>query len=167
MSMKEFNSFKDYKPLDLFFFPSGWFSLKNNMYDIDPSVIDFVEGEKKGELEDLFFGEDVFIARSEMPLSGNRLFLAVLSIGCRLFSSEADDLPSYCFYDVELNVYFGSKDKKKSIFERRVAFSNRYDAARKASGFMIAFSNHLYPDIISGVVSVDDDVSFYFNDMVS
>lgn len=163
-SMESVNFFKKYKPLSLFSFPSGWFSLKNHMYDIDPAVLHLVTDHELSRLEDIFFGEDVFIARCEMPLTNGKNIMAVLSIGCRLMNDDLRELPPHCFYDVEVTLYSIKGKSKNSFFEKKTILSNRYDAAKKASEYMILFSNYIYPDLQDGILDLNGDLEAYFDE---
>ena len=162
--MENIDFFKKYKPLSLFSFPSGWFSLKNHMYDIDPAVLHYVSNHELSCLEDIFFGEDVFIARCEMPLTNGKNIMAVLSIGCRLMNDGFRELPPYCFYDVDVTFYSIKGKSKSSFFEKKITLSSRFDAARKTSEYMIVFSNYIYPDLQDGVLDLNGDLESYFDD---
>ncbi|MCG8708042.1 hypothetical protein JHU04_001243 [Brenneria sp. 4F2] len=161
--MEFVNFFKKYKPLALFSFPSGWVSLKNNMYDIDPAIFDSGSSHELSCLEDLFFGEDVFMARCEMPLTNAVNIMAVLSIGCRLMKDDLSGLPSHCFYDVEVTLYSIKSKRKNSFFEKKEILSNRYDAAKKTSEYMMLFSNYIYPDLQDGILDLNGDLDTYFS----
>ncbi|MEQ1965370.1 hypothetical protein ABLB69_20010 [Xenorhabdus khoisanae] len=151
------NIFQKYKPLECFHIPAGWLTMKNNMYDVPPSALDDISCEEERFLvEDAFFRNDLFIARTDYPLSTTNEIRGVVSIHGRLFNSSDYDGNYSCFYDVEISIFIGKKKHENIYYEEKVA-SNRFDAAKITSKYMFVFSNYIYPAFKVGKLNKNSD----------
>ncbi|MBS9429651.1 hypothetical protein EAE93_16930 [Photorhabdus akhurstii] len=151
------NIFQKYNPLECFHIPAGWFTMKNNMYDVSPSVLADISNEEEHFLvEDAFFRNDIFISRANYPLSTTKEIIAVVSIHGRLFNSEDYSGNYSCFYDIDLSIFLGKKDNEGIYTGEQVA-NNRFDAAKIASRYMFIFSNHIAPAFEIGKLNKNSD----------
>lgn len=161
--MNEINVFNEYPPLAEFYVPSSWFVQKNNMFDVDPSEFKNIDSTDELFLvKDHFFGEDLFISRSEYPLSTSENIIAVVSIGCRLFDEDALDEIPVCFYDVDF--YFKKSGKGRPVLYRNESIvTNRYDAIKKASFYMKIFSHYIAPALSNNEVNLTSNFENFIN----
>lgn len=64
------NLYKKYSPLLGLYVPSDWLVVKNNMYDVAPEILNLPHTEDELFLiKDTFFENDIFISRSNLPIS--------------------------------------------------------------------------------------------------
>ncbi|MBD2816718.1 hypothetical protein ID850_18760 [Xenorhabdus sp. Flor] len=137
--------------------------MKNNMYDVPPSVLNDISCEEERFLvEDAFFRNDIFIARTDYPLSTNNEIRGVVSIHGRLFNSSDYEGNYSCFYDVELSIFLGKKKNEEVYYEGKVE-NNRFDAARIASRYMFIFSNNISPALEAGKLNKNSDFESFIS----
>lgn len=155
--------YKKYPPLMSFFFPTGWFCFKNNFYDIEPKELIKIHKDEAFLVEDVFFGEDVFISRFEMPLTTTQFFMGMVSVGCRLFLDKVDESLSHCIYDITIYLYRVNGRKKEIFFECTNQVNDRVSATRMVSHYMHVISNYIYPDLKSAKIDFVDVNAGLFN----
>lgn len=163
--MNRINIFNKYPPLTGFYIPSYWFVLKNSMFDVDPSAFKTITSEDELVLiKDHFFGEDLFISRTEYHLSSRDNIVAVVSVGCRLFDDrDLSEIPT-CFYDVDFYLNKSGKGQQ-TLYQVASIVTNRFDAIKKASLYMKVFFHYVTPAISNGELNVKSNFQEYVSSL--
>lgn len=142
------NLYKKYAPLLGLHVPSDWLVVKNNMYDVAPEILNLPHTEDELFLiKDTFFENDIFISKSNLPVSTKKRIISIVSIFARLQENLNDKNHFYCIYDIELSFVLGDDEFS---FTNENGATNRFDAAKIASEYMIIFTQYIMPKLISG-----------------
>lgn len=142
------NLYKKYPPLLGLHVPSDWLVVKNNMYDVAPEILNLPHTEDDLFLiKDTFFENDIFISKTSLPVSTKKRAISIVSIFARLQENLNDENCIYCIYDIALSFILGDNE---FIFTNENGATNRFDAAKIASEYMVIFTQYIMPKLILG-----------------
>lgn len=142
------NLYKKYPPLLGLHVPSDWLVVKNNMYDVAPEILNLPHTEDDLFLiKDTFFENDIFISKTSLPVSTKKKAISIVSIFARLQENLNDEICIYCIYDIALSFILGDNE---FIFTNENGATNRFDAAKIASEYMVIFTQYIMPKLILG-----------------
>ncbi|MBG3130682.1 hypothetical protein I4674_12905 [Proteus mirabilis] len=142
------NLYKKYPPLLGLHVPSDWLVVKNNMYDVAPEILNLPHTEDDLFLiKDTFFENDIFISKTSLPVSTKKRAISIVSIFARLQENLNDENCIYCIYDIALSFIL---DDNEFIFTNENGATNRFDAAKIASEYMVIFTQYIMPKLILG-----------------